>query len=53
MRERESGQSATCQPGPPANRKGEAQMKSAGTLITICLLFAATTLFAQTKANGS
>jgi hypothetical protein len=42
-----SGQSGSCQPESPATKKGEATMKSARTLITICLLFTAATLFAQ------
>jgi hypothetical protein len=41
-------QSAACQPDSPAIKKGEAAMKSPRTLITICLLLTAVTLFAQT-----
>jgi hypothetical protein len=44
-------QSATCQPESPATSKGEIPMKNARTLISICLLLTAATLFAQTESQ--
>jgi hypothetical protein len=46
-----SRQSAACQPDSPAIKKGEIPMKSLRSQITICLLFTAATLFAQTTSS--
>jgi hypothetical protein len=51
VREWEAQQSATSQLESPANEKGETPMKSAGTMITICLLLTASTLFAQSESQ--
>jgi hypothetical protein len=46
-----SRQSAACQPDSPAVGKGEASLKSARTLITLCLVFTTVTLVAQTESR--